>query len=52
MYALWSPRESNDLPHLMLLNRQPAHNVAILKEAKVEQGERALVEMWSWVDCT
>jgi hypothetical protein len=39
------------MSHLVLLKRQPGHNLAILKDAKEDQGERALVEMWSWVDC-
>ncbi|KAI9450344.1 hypothetical protein BJY52DRAFT_1206162 [Lactarius psammicola] len=28
----------------------PSHNVAILKETKEESNDRALAEMWSWVD--
>lgn len=28
----------------------PSHNVAILKETKEGSSDRALVEMWSWVD--
>ncbi len=51
MYALWSPFERNDPVSPHAFKRQPAHNVAILKDAKEEYGGRALVEMWSWVDC-
>ena len=51
MYALWSPLERIDPVSSRAFKRQSAHNVAILKESTEEYGVRALVEMWSWVDC-